>query len=715
MGTTDISLQRIFQQLINGNVGLTITEVETYLSAWPNPQTSEKLDVLKREYQLMTDYWVKGAKDPQLDEQYHRLLQRLYVLCSNISINRHVNSSSYLQGICNTGRQNNQNWSLAVIRQELEDYVSEVAMLELEPETKRKEKSLNIYKQHQKMMDALFNHILTSYIWTEGVGCEMENVLLSPTIDTNDQQLIVSAVMLSLMNRFDIVKFRILINVYRKSEDEHVRQRALVGWALSIDDDWLGVYPEQYDVVCELLKSPKACRELTELQMQMVYALNAEKDTSTIQKEIIPDLMKDSSFRMTHNGIEEVKEDPLEDVLNPDASEQRMERLEESFNRMKNMQKEGVDIYFGGFSQMKRFPFFYDISNWFVPFYIQHPDISEFMRKMENTRFIDKIIENGPFCNSDKYSFIIAFQQVIDHMPESVRRLINQGEGMFGIQDDSIESHSAAFIRRSYLMDIYRFFRLFPNRSSFCNPFDEPAKQSNMWLFFTSKLFCNTQLEHYKSEVVAMLIKQKMRENALMLLATYPEEMRDVQYYLLQQDYEKALELSPDNERALAGYARVMFDFENYAEAIEVYDRLLLLYPENSNYLLNKAICLVNTNEYESAVKILYQMNYEKPEDEKVLRVLAWALTCDGKLDQADHLFKQLVSNDKSQKSDYQNYGYCLWLMGRIKESAECFRKFFGDIDHSSENAKFFLDDTWLQQRGITQTEIKMMKDLIAS
>lgn len=715
MGTTDISLQRIFRQLINGNVGLTIAEIEIYLSAWPNPQNSEKLDVLKREYQLMTDYWMKGTKDPQLDEQYHKLLQRLYVLCSNISINRHIIGSSYLHGIFNSARHNNQTWSIVAVRQELENFVSEVAMLELEPEIKRQEKSRNIYKQHQKVMDGLFNYILTSYIWTESVGSEMEDVLLSPTIDSGDQQLIISAVMLSLMNRFDIVKFKMLINVYIKSVDEHVKQRALVSWALSIDDDWLGVYPEQRYVVSELLKSAKACRELTELQMQMVYALNAEKDTSTIQKEIMPDLIKDSSFRMTHNGIEEVKEDPLEDVLNPDASEQRMERLEESFNRVKNMQKEGADVFFGGFSQMKRFPFFYDMSNWFVPFYIQHPDISEFMLKMGNNRFIDQLIENGPFCNSDKYSFIIAFQQVVNQMPESVRRLINQGEGMFGIQDESIEPHSAAFIRRSYLMDIYRFFRLFPNRSSFCNPFDESGKQSNMWLFFTSKLFSNTQLEQYKPEVVTMLIKQKMRENALLLLATYPEDMRDVQYYLLQEDYEKALELSPDNERALAGYARVMFNMGNYSEAIEVYDRLLLLYPDVNSYMLNKAICLVNTNEYDNAIKLLYQMNYENPTDKRVLRVLAWALTCDGKLDQADKIFNQLINTEDSQKSDYQNYGYCLWLMGRVKESAECFKKFFGNIDNTSESTNFYLDDSWLQQRGISQTEIKMMNDLIAS
>ena len=64
MGTLDISLERIFTQLIEGNAGLAIAETETYLAAWPNPQTKEKLDTLKSEYLLMTDYWKQGLKDP---------------------------------------------------------------------------------------------------------------------------------------------------------------------------------------------------------------------------------------------------------------------------------------------------------------------------------------------------------------------------------------------------------------------------------------------------------------------------------------------------------------------------------------------------------------------------------------------------------------------------------------------------------------------------
>ncbi len=191
MGTTDKSLERIFNQLIAGNVGLAIAETETYLAAWPNPQTQQKL--------------------------YQRLLQRLYVLAANISIYKHMNGSSYLQTLYKGVRQEGKRWSIATIKGEMENFVSEVAMLSLEPENKRKEKSKEIYKQHQQEMNALFNYVLTTHMWTENVGEGMQEMLLSPTIDSNDQQLLVSAITLSLMNRFDIVKFRTLTNVYAQA------------------------------------------------------------------------------------------------------------------------------------------------------------------------------------------------------------------------------------------------------------------------------------------------------------------------------------------------------------------------------------------------------------------------------------------------------------------------------------------------------------------
>ena len=714
MGTTDIALERIFKQLISGNAGMAIAEAETYLAAWPNPQTTEKLRAVKAEYELMADYWQRGAKDPQLEEQYQRLLQRVYVICANISIHRHVKSSSYLAALSAGARQPGHYWSLDAIRREMEGFVSDVAMLELESEDQRQAKSAQLYKDHQQQMNLLFNYIVTSRIWTEGVGEEIKALLLSPTVDSNDQQLVVSAIMLSLMNRFDMVKFRVLVEVYRQSQDEQVRQRALVGWVMSIDDDFRLVWPEQQALVAELLQSKRVCRELTELQMQLVYTLDAEKDTSTIRDEIMPDLMKNNNFRITKDGIEEVEDDPMEDILHPDAAEQRMERLEASFQRMMDMQKQGADIYFGGFSQMKRFPFFYDMSNWLVPFFMQHPDIRQFVERMGDNVFIENLIQRGSFCNSDKYSLVIAFQQVMDRLPENLRQMMKRGEAAMGEEMESEELLSPAYIRRSYLMDLYRFFRLFPNRSALCNPFDTTKTELGMCLFFGSALFQGTPLEPNKREVVAMLRKRRLWMSAETILMTFPKSMHDVQYHLWREEYAAALQLEPDNERALGGQARVLFNAGAYEDALEYYDRLQLLHPAKTGYVLNKAVCLLHLEEYDDALKLLYQLNYEHEDDDNVTRVLAWTLTCCGKLEQAERLYAQLTEGGQAQHEDYQNYGYCLWLTGRIAEAAGMFRK-YAELSKMAADDWLFFDETWLKARGISDIDIRMMMSAVAN
>lgn len=711
MGTIDTSLERIDSQLRAGNAGLAIMELDTYLMAWPNPQSREKLETLKSEYDLMADYWIQGITDPERDEQYRRLLQRIYVLMANIAIHRHISATSFLQQLHRNARQSGRPMNLETIRQEMEGFVSEVAMLELEPEHTRKEKSAALYKAHQQQMNLLFNFLLTSNIWTDSTGHVIENLLASPTVDTIDQQLLVSAVMLSLMNRFDIVKFRTLIGVYRRSTDENVRQRALIGWVLGLDDAMLEIYPEQSTLVDELLKSKRVRAELTELQIQMIYTMDAEQDTNTINREIMPDILNNQAFRVTKNGIEEVEDNPLEDVLHPDAAEQRMEKLEQSFQRMIDMQRKGSDIFFGGFSQTKRFPFFYDISNWFVPFFMQHPDIAQFVDRHESNRFLETILSKGPFCNSDKYSFLIAFQQVINQLPESMRKAMKHGEAnMAEMEVDRNEQQTPAYIRRNYLMDLYRFFRLFPNRQAFVNPFEYNLYDLPACCFFCSDVFCDTPLDAHKVEVVRVMKKHHMDQASDILLGTFPEAMHDVQYYLWTENYSSALELDPDNERALSARARSYFSNGMYDDANDDYEHLLLLHPGKVSYMLNRAVCLVNLEEYEDALKLLYQLNYEHEDDVNIQRVLAWTLTCDGKLEQADKLYQQLTSSDSATSEDYLNKGYCQWLLGRIKEADDCFDQYFtlgGDFNEAFNNRE------WLLQRGISDTDIRLMLAMV--
>ena len=706
MKSLDHSLERVYRQICEGNCGTALAELEVYLSAWPDGQTIERLHVLKEEYDLMTDYWRKGVDDPQRQEQYQRLLQQVYLAFANVAIYRRMQASSFLVSLHQGTRQQSRDWSLTAIRHEMENYVSDIAMLEFEAENRRVEKSQALYKGHQQQMNALFNYIVTSRMWTDGVGKGFTDLLLSPTVDNIDQQLIVSAIMLSLMNQFDMVKFRVMTDVYRQSSDEHVRQRALVGWVFSLDANMQKVYPEQKAIVDSLLTSDEVCQELTELQMQLLLTLNAEKDNDIIRHEIMPDLMKNESFQITRNGIEEVVEDPLEDVLHPDASERRMEQLEATMQRMIDMQKQGSDIYFGGFAQMKRYPFFYDMSNWLVPFYIHHPDIAQFVDRMEFRQFAMSILNKGPFCNSDKYSFVIASMEVFSRLPASVRDMIKHNEASLG-ELELGETQTAAYLRRLYLMDLYRFFRLFPNRAALNNPYEDSKQEYDTLNFFSLPFYVHTPLDQQKHSVVRMMKKHHFDSMAHNLLLCIPQKFQDAQYLMWMGHYEEAVEMEPANERALSAAARDAFSKNDYERANNYYDRLLLLLPGKKNYMLNKAVCLVKMDDYEEALKLLYQLDYEHADDVNVQRVLAWTLTCDNKLEQAEKVYEQIMKGQQVIGEDNLNYGYCLWLLGRIDDAAAHFRR--------SNSSEAFPDEEWLAARGVDTLQIKMMTALVRS
>ena len=697
--------------LLAGNVGKAIRQMENYLAAWPEQQTAEKLAEVREDYDRMVDYWQQGGEDPEREALYQRLLQRVYVVYANVMHYHRMKASPYQSSLYARVRQGQRDWSLTAIRQEMEGFVSNVAMLQLEPENKRATKSEALYKDHQQQMNQLFEYVLTSRQWSDSVGSQFTEMLTSPTIDSIDQQLLIASITLSLLNQFDMAKFRLLTEVYRQSQDEAVRQRALVGWTLSISDAYAPVYPEQHELIASLLQSEEVCQELTELQIQLIYCLNEEKDSQTIQKEIMPDLLRNSS-KMMAQEMGESEDERLEEVLHPEVSEQRMEHLESSMRRMMDMQKQGVDVFYHGFSQIKRYPFFYDISNWLVPFYLQHPDIAQFMGKQGQYHYLDKVFATNTFCNSDKYSFVIAMQEVIERLPQQVRDMIVHGEYSAEELAAAVEP-SPALERRLYLMDIYRFFRLFSHASELYNPFIVTKDEAGGCCFFRLKVFAGTRLERYKAQIVRQLKKHQMNATANSLLLTFAEEYRDVQYYMWVRDFAKVLLMDPDNERALLGFARDLYKCKLYERALQYFEVLMNKYPEKSNYQLYVAVCLIQVERNEEALKMLYRLNYEQPENDSVNRALAWAQTCSGQLEQAHKFYEQLAEQEQMDDEDLKNYGYCLWLQGNIVQAKTMFQECCRHNDHENPAKADFFDVDWLKKRGISTVEINMMQSAL--
>ena len=728
-------LQTVIKALEDRQLGKAIDQLANFLYTNVQPQATEQLEQIRTDYQLMTEYWQQGYADERRGELYDRLLRQMYVLTGNACLGHFLVGNSWAMSKYKQAHERPGSPSVENLMSELQSFVSEVAMLELEPEHTRQQKQQAVYERHEQQMCILFDYLWTSWPWSENMMNLFEDIVLSPTIDVVDQQLVVSGIMLSLMNFWDARKFRMLVNVYQKATDEHVRQRALVGWVFSMNSEACRLYTEVAELIKEVTDNDRCCNELAELQMQILYCLRAESDTRKIHDEIMPELLKNNNLRVTRNGIEELEDDAMEDVLHPELSEQRMEQLETNIQKMIDLQKQGADIYYGGFSQMKRYPFFNTVANWFVPFYLQHPAVSSIISKGRGQKFLKSILTKGPFCDSDKYSFVIAFNQTLNMLPDSLLEMMDRGEAnIVGTSELApTELSSPAFLRRSYLQNLFRFYKVFPQRALFVNPFDTSDEGERHYVFFANPLFRETHLTTKFGELVAFFIKHHQYNDAALVLKNYADQHRDAQFYWMNgnllmrthatsnagltalQSFECLLKIEPNNERAWIGYARTLFGKGDYEGSLSYYRKLLEKHPSHQNYLLNAAICLTNMRTYEEALDILYKLNYEAPDNDNINRVLAWALTGVRKYEQASRIYQKLLQTEQPELEDMLNAAYMYWFSGNVRESIALFRRYAktNGVNFDVHQEFWYNEYEMIASHGVGDTEIRLMTDAI--
>lgn len=723
MNVEDI-LSKAVNLLMNKWLGKAIEVLEQLYIQHPSLIGHREFDSIRTDYQLMVDYMGKGYPDRQRESLYRALLQRLYRVTANLEISwRCKNTGAYIDAFRTS---DHLNMSHDLIRTVLEAFVSEVAMLSLRSGAERERRKNELYDRHHQFVDRLFNALWTSCQWTDEDSAFYTDLLLSPTIVSSDQQIIVSAISMGAMNLFDVNKFKTLVSVYRRSTDESVRQRALVGWVLSVFEG-MDIFPEQESLVRELCQDPAVTHELLTLQIQFFYSQDAEKDNDKIQRDIMPDLMRSSNLAIGRLGIIEKEDDSIEHVLHQDAEDKRMEQMEEKVRRMMEMQKQGSDIYFGGFRQMKRFPFFRDMVNWFTPFYLEHPALHTTTQRLGDSRFLQILMDKGNFCDSDKYSFALALEHVINQLPANMKEVMGS-EAALGSLASTDDPQDAVAIRRTYLQDLYRFFRLYRTADDFINPFVDNGKGNFMGdtFFFTYKTFMGTALDEVKLRMALHLYRHHRFTQLAELLTTFQSD--DPRYAILlgytninigrpeaaYQFFDKALQHESDNLWALKGKARAALACEDYNTAEKVYAHLLKLDPAHKNYTLNRCVALLKLDRANEIRDDLFRLDYQYPDDENVKRVLAWAMLSDNCLEKASKIYDRLLAATPTCE-DYLNAGYCQWAQGNTRRAAELFREWMTRSKNSRDQLleEFRNDAGILNRYNISETDCFLMLSLV--
>ena len=623
----DILSKLLSDNTVGENISALYAEVAT------QPQAAsfrEEIEKTETDYRMMCQFMCRGFRDPDAEKMYANMQHRLYDIAVGMTVDQLCRTKvSYMRAAEVSRLFELQPDS---VRSNLERFVQDEALLALAGTNiaSNQKKIDELRNRHYVYINQLFASVLVSHAWTESQQKGFALLLTSPTIDVKDAQLMVTAITLSVINVYCPRKWYTLVQVYLQATaagNTALAQCALVGWVWAMPPvSLIHRFTEVEAALQALFAHQSLFTELAELQKQMMYCCRADSDTTEIQNNIIPTLMENSNLEITRLGIREKDDDPMADIMGTNDAEQRMEKMEQTFKKMQDMQREGADVFFGGFAQMKRFSFFNELINWFLPYSSTHPLLNEIYNKEPDCQLFADLLNDAPFCDSDKYSFLLALSTVLKQLPQEVRHSIKENKMAFGgIMSDSDRS-SATYLRRVYLQNLYRFFRLNNHRSDFINPFVSA-----------------TQLH-----------AQPLSHP---LIATLAEK------WLAQVDVAPISVLS-----FIAQYA---FKQQNNEMAVDCYKRLCQISVDNFTYNLRLSVAMLSLGKIAEALPLLYKLDFQYPNNRNVSRAMAWAQLLNGEPEKAFTRYELLLKAPSAIPADSLNAAYAAWVTGRYQQAAE--------------------------------------------
>jgi tetratricopeptide (TPR) repeat protein len=696
-----------------------------------------QLDKHKDTYQSILRYAFNETEDPQRNEIYLSLLKE--VLEVGDALKEHVLTNMSGSSIYRT------KWKF---ESEIEagniDYTELLEELTVDSELDELLKDTNISTEQESetpkerersdVLSDLFRVLWMVDKYKENEEQLVRNINESEQIPWHDKCLFVSAITLGSLSCFDEKKIELLFEIYERKE-EQVWQRALVGILFSLYkyDNRINLYPGIIERLQALSGNNNVERNIEAIIIQTIKSKETEEITRKWEQEILPEIMKMRPNIEQKLDLENILSDKFIEDKNPDWERvfEDSPDLLDKIQEFSKMQMEGSDVFMSAFGRLKHFPFFQRISNWFIPFFKENPDIQPALGgggDINLTPLLEKLESSYYMCNSDKYSFCFNLQYIPDEQKNTMMQLFNeemQQMNEIGNDEELLSGFAKTkSIYTQYLQDIYRFFKLHPLK----NEIDD---------VFSYKLdIYNTQF--YKQIVEDQSIKRNIAEfffernhfdQAIELFLELDDDqlnnveiLEKVAYcYQRKGDYQEALnfylkaDLFDTNKSWLTKKIALCYRYLNKPEkALEYYQVAESYEPENLYIQAYIGHSLFQLQRYEEALKYYFKVEYLAPENAKIRRPIAWCSFMLEKYDTAENYLNKLLEQE-SNYFDYITLGHVFWSTGKPEKARDAYVQ---AVRHEKGNfEKFssaFLDDRkHLEDRGIDTLNINLMLDKV--
>ncbi|MGM9797218.1 MAG: tetratricopeptide repeat protein [Parabacteroides sp.] len=683
----------------------------------------DQLNELQDTYKYMLRYRLEGAKDPMEDQIYHNLIASAYQLADRVRNKALVVESPLTYYSYRRTLRKQPLPSYAQLHKELREMADCVS--ETEGFSAQARQRIEIATTQ------LFNKLWTADPLNTEEVVALQAILRDKQLPLEVACQLISALLLALQASFDIAKLSLLFDAAAQNHEE-IRCRALICLLLTLVlyRKRTAVYPEidrRLAALADLI--PGFTIILRQITLRFILARETEKINQRLQNEILPQLLKNNPILNQKIKAEEISPELFSEGMNPEweayLSNQQTEKQMEAFAEM---QREGADLMHSSFVHLKHYPFFREVSNWFLPFMKSHSAIQAIFKETDQpTTLLDLLTQNRNICNSDKYSLYLS----VTDIPQQLRQMMSQkmGDEMLGLIQASVSDRQSPHKQREliigqYVQDLYRFFKLYPGHLDFEDVFTYPLDFHNLpslqpYMADTETLGAIGEYylrKNYFSEALAVfnqLREMDEEKGELFQKIGYCKQMMGQTEAALQA-YLRADLTHSDSKWLNRRIASCYRNLKQPEKALIYYRRLEAKQPDDMNLQINIGHCYLELKNFTEALKYFYKVDYLSSQSSKAWRPIAWCSFLTGKYDQARNYYRKILANQPTTQ-DYLNAGHTEWVLQQLKqavhyyvEAVRCEQGQFGTFLEA-----FQQDIPDLKQAGIEDEEIPLMLDQV--
>ncbi|MDE5887504.1 MAG: tetratricopeptide repeat protein [Muribaculaceae bacterium] len=568
-----------------------------------------------------------------------------------------------------------------------------------------------IKREEERALTELFSYVWTMFGAPLEEYKELTRLVISPDMKYNFKAQMISAMLLGNLKYYDRNALNALMDIYDSEPNAKIAARTLVAIFLIVASN-----PDR------IIKDPQLKARLTlwqdsiiiypqlrEILMNMIKARDTERINKKMQNELLPEIMKlrpeilsrlkNASEEMDIESLEENPE--WEEILNKNGVADKLKELTE-------MQLDGGDVMMMAFSNLKTFPFFNSVANWFLPFSSSHTEVKG-NSNASLAGFTELLDMEGVMCDSDKYSFAFS----LNRMPPEQRKMISDRmnaeisqlkelmeEKKIAINNREFDSEVTRYIR-----NLYRFFKLFRRKTDFNDPFEVPIDFRNLPVI--SEVLSESEILKLVGE---FYFKRGYYKEALPLFLSLEKsnsEMTDLWEKIgycynamnkLEEAltwYRKAELINPDSQWLIKKLALVCRMLNKNQEAAEYYEKALSNDYDNYKLLISTGNCLLEANRPADALRHYYHAEYIMPGKVSTLRAIAWCELLNGNITKSFDTYKRILSSEEATSTDYLNAGHVAFISNDLKDAVAYYLK-------CARDEKF----------GLTNLETAIMADL---